>query len=254
MMSIFGTPVCAPQTHYYSSEPSLVPLFRLLDDLNNYSRELQQQESAPQPKRRRHSPAPLPRFKPKFDVRETENTYELHGELPGIEKENLNIEFTDPRTIEIRGRIERTKEQQPQPEEEEQHQPEVTEPATPEPEKTTNNHHATVEDDPEEMEASSTTSWTPVSSPKPEAAKPANTEVPENNTQVQKAAPKKVAKKNKNAGKIWLWERSIGEFSRVFEFPGDVDHDGVSASLNNGVLTVTVPKKTQRGPRRIAIL
>ncbi|KAM7205439.1 30 kDa heat shock protein [Naviculisporaceae sp. PSN 640] len=252
MMSIFGNPFCAPQTHY-SSEPSLVPLFRLLNDFDHYSRELLQPESAPQPKRRRQSPAPLPRFKPKFDVRETENTYELHGELPGIEKENLNIEFTDPRTIEIRGRVERTKEQQPQPEEEEEeeHQPEVTEPTTPEPEKTTNSHRATVEDDPEE--ASSTASWTPVSSPKPEAIKPANAEANKknNNTEVQKAAPKKVAK---NAGKIWLWERSIGEFSRVFEFPGDVDHDGVSASLNNGVLTVTVPKKTQRGPRRIAIL
>jgi HSP20 family protein len=35
--------------------------------------------------------------------------------------------------------------------------------------------------------------------------------------------------------------------------PGDVDPDGVSAHLQDGVLTVHVPKAAQAEPRRIAI-
>ncbi|KAK4207794.1 30 kDa heat shock protein [Rhypophila decipiens] len=243
MMSLFSSPFYARQTH----EPSLVPLFRLLDDFEHYAQD--QQVAQPETKRLRRSSTRSPTFKPKFDVHEIENTYELHGELAGIQRENLNIEFTDPRTIQISGRIERTKEQQPTIEE--QQHPEVTEA-----EKTNgtndddnNNHHATVEDDPEE-ETASNKSWTRVGSPKPEtAAEPTK-------TQIEKA-PKEAAtpKKNDNAGgKIWLWERSIGEFSRTFTFPRDVEHNGVSASLNNGILSVTVPKKAMHQPRRIAVL
>jgi len=256
MMSIFGTPFYTAPRHQHTSEPSLVPLFRLLDDFDSYNSEV----CSPEPKRRRQSvvPAPprLPRFKPKFDIRETENAYELHGELPGIERENLTIEFSDPRTIEIRGKVERTKEQQPPQAEEEQQQQQQTTPevVTEQPAEKTrrNSHQATVEDDPEET--SSTNSWTPVSSPKPEQAKHATTST-NTTSEVQSSTPapkKEVAKTNQP--KIWLWERSIGEFSRTFEFPTDVEHEGVSASLNNGILSVTVPKKTMRAPRRIAIL
>ena len=44
-----------------------------------------------------------------------------------------------------------------------------------------------------------------------------------------------------------------GEFSRAFSFPGLVDHDGVTATLNNGILSVTVPKTKKPATRRIAI-
>lgn len=40
----------------------------------------------------------------------------------------------------------------------------------------------------------------------------------------------------------WVTERSVGEFARSFAFPTRVDHDGVRASLKNGILSVTVPK------------
>lgn len=236
MMSIFASPFCAPQT---STEPSLVPLFRLLDGFDQYSRDVKAAQPQTKLKPRQKVPAPLPRFNPRFDVRETEDTYELHGELPGIERENLNIEFTDPRTIQIRGRVERTKEEQPaEPASENEQQT-----GAPEVKTASSSHRATVEDDPEET--SSNASWTPVGSPKPEtvvAKKAAAAEV-------EKAPP--VA--NNTTSKIWLWERSIGEFSRTFTFPTDVEHENVTAGLNNGVLTLTVPKQKMITPRRIAI-
>ncbi|KZZ91274.1 HSP20-like chaperone [Ascosphaera apis ARSEF 7405] len=46
-------------------------------------------------------------FAPRFDVRETQDNYYLHGELPGVEQEDVDIEFTDPRTIQVRGFVNR---------------------------------------------------------------------------------------------------------------------------------------------------
>ncbi|KAL1956178.1 hypothetical protein VTO42DRAFT_7525 [Malbranchea cinnamomea] len=46
-------------------------------------------------------------FSPRFDVRETKDTYLLDGELPGINQRDINIEFTDPHTLVINGRAER---------------------------------------------------------------------------------------------------------------------------------------------------
>ncbi|KIM78763.1 hypothetical protein PILCRDRAFT_824178 [Piloderma croceum F 1598] len=46
-------------------------------------------------------------FRPKFDVRELKDSYELHGELPGVDQKDVNIEFVDPYTMIIAGRVER---------------------------------------------------------------------------------------------------------------------------------------------------
>ncbi|KAM7223092.1 hypothetical protein V8F06_001648 [Rhypophila decipiens] len=243
----------APQRHRYSAEPASLSLFQLLDDhFQDYSRD----SVAHQPKRRRQSPASRPRFNPRFHIRETDDTYELSAELAGIEKENLNIQFTNPRIVQIRGRIERTQEeQQSASESEEEEQQEATGPAAAKPEKKSNKYQATVEDDTEDSwtEASSTGSWTPISSPKPEQAKPISTEEPKTSADIQKAASdtkhEASHKKEKNTGKVLL-----GEFSRNFEFPADVDQDGVSASMDNGQLTVIVPKKVPTWPRRILLV
>ncbi len=47
--------------------------------------------------------------------------------------------------------------------------------------------------------------------------------------------------------------RRVGRFHFSVTLPGDVDPDGVSAHLQDGVLTVHVPKAAQAKPRRIAI-
>jgi HSP20 family protein len=48
-------------------------------------------------------------------------------------------------------------------------------------------------------------------------------------------------------------ERSFGEFRRTIELPNLVDADKVEASLKNGVLTITMPKKEEVKPRKIEV-
>jgi HSP20 family protein len=47
-------------------------------------------------------------FQPKFDVVETPTSYILEGELPGLDKKDVNIEFADNETLVISGKIERS--------------------------------------------------------------------------------------------------------------------------------------------------
>lgn len=48
-------------------------------------------------------------------------------------------------------------------------------------------------------------------------------------------------------------EREAGKFSRSINLPGEIDVNAVEASLENGILTVTIPKAEVSKPRQIAI-
>ena len=48
-------------------------------------------------------------------------------------------------------------------------------------------------------------------------------------------------------------ERGHGEFSRTFPLPPHVDADRIVAEMSAGVLTVTVPKVPEPGPRRVDV-
>lgn len=48
-------------------------------------------------------------------------------------------------------------------------------------------------------------------------------------------------------------ERATGRFHRRFALPDTVDAESVSASGRNGVLEVSIPKRPQVQPRRIAV-
>jgi HSP20 family protein len=50
-----------------------------------------------------------------------------------------------------------------------------------------------------------------------------------------------------------LMERAHGTFARRFSLPAGVDGEGVSASLSNGLLVVTVPKIGDRAPVRFSL-
>ncbi|KAL4738486.1 HSP20-like chaperone [Aspergillus similis] len=71
----------------------LLSLMRALDDFDSSlaNRSLDNQFAA---------------YAPRFDLRETKDSYHLDGELPGVEKEDLNIEFPDRSTLNIRGHSE----------------------------------------------------------------------------------------------------------------------------------------------------
>ena len=48
-------------------------------------------------------------------------------------------------------------------------------------------------------------------------------------------------------------ERHHGRFDRRFVLPDGADADGIHAAGKHGVLEITIPKKAQAAPRRIAI-
>lgn len=78
-------------THPHSHSSDLHPLMRLLSDYDF--------PTGPSTN--------IPSFSPKFDVRETKDAYHLDGELPGIAQNEINIEFSDPQTMVVKGKVER---------------------------------------------------------------------------------------------------------------------------------------------------
>jgi HSP20 family protein len=56
-----------------------------------------------------------------------------------------------------------------------------------------------------------------------------------------------------DGGSFHRRERSVGEFSRSLQLPEDVDTSRSSATYQNGILTVRIPKKEESKPRQIAV-
>lgn len=206
---------------FVNQDTSFHPLFRLLDQFDSY-----QDNSG-----RRQGRSQTKTFNPKFDVKEVGDNYELHGELPGVEQKDIEIEFSDDHTLSIKGRTERSYQSGPPPagfvegpaatdaitEGGEQHK----------------DHKAYVEDagDDNVKDKDSTNG--------------ASTEVTKKGAEQQE--PKEPQ------AKYWVSERSIGEFSRSFSFPVRVDQDAVKASMKNGILSIVVPKAKQQSSRKITI-
>lgn len=63
---------------------------------------------------------------------------------------------------------------------------------------------------------------------------------------------RKLPAEDKNA-RFHRRERDAGSFSRAVKMPGNIDNDKISASLSNGILTITVPKAETAKPRQIKI-
>jgi len=53
--------------------------------------------------------------------------------------------------------------------------------------------------------------------------------------------------------RYFAYERAYGSFSRSFTLPEQVDSDRVQASLDNGVLTITIPKRPEAQPKKINV-
>lgn len=181
------------------------PLFRLLDDYDLHRSGRDGGNSL-------QASSGISSFAPRFDVRESKDAYHLDGELPGISQKDIEIEFSDPQTLNIKGR-------------------------------TVREYHS---DNQHETDGG-------VHSPKPASVEDV-AESSENNVAVQKTSEdKKQVSKQHGKFKYWVSERSVGEFHRSFNFPTRVDHDGVKASLKNGVLSVVVPKAAPPASRKITI-
>lgn len=79
------------------------PLFRLFDE---YERSFKDMGMGTER---------LRTFSPAFDVKETKESYELHGEFPGVEQKDINIEWQDAQTLSIHGRHEEVREEGQRP-------------------------------------------------------------------------------------------------------------------------------------------
>lgn len=206
-----------PHAIFSSPSPSsstFSPLFRLLDDYDTYARQTPRQIARAEKT-----------FVPKFDVKELPTHFELHGELAGIDQRDVSIEFTDPQTMSIRGRTERsyTAGTPPAAIEAGAQAPAITEGTTSQ----KGGRQATVED---------------------EEGAPATSVAARESAQVEKAQKKEPEER------FWVSERSIGSFARSFTFPGRIDQDGVTASMKNGILSVVVPKAKKHESRKIEIM
>lgn len=177
-----------PRSSQYGHSASFNPLFRLLDEFDNYSRQDRTGSGAG------HEVA---HWQPKFDVRETAATYELYGELPGVSKDNVSIEFPEPQSITVSGKTERT--------------------------------------------YTTTTTTTPTT-----------TTTTDGDDDGSKAADQDEQSPDAK-DKYWLTERSIGQFSRSFNFPTRIDTEAVSAKLEDGILRVVVPKAKKHETRKVTV-
>ncbi len=232
-MSFFASP-----RYYSAAEPNFSGLFRLIDDWDRHVQQTGGSGGAAGAQRAgRHH---LQLISPKFDLKETEAAYELHGELPGIEKDRVHIEFSDDQTIVVRGSIERS----------------YTSPSSGEP----------GEQSAAAAAAASAGASVPVNTERGDSHhKPHKVTVEDDTAATAPAGQEggKAVEKTKPAGpvaaeappkhKYWVSERSFGEFSRSFAFPGRIDTEAVTASLKDGVLTVVAPKAKKHESRRIAI-
>lgn len=61
------------------------------------------------------------------------------------------------------------------------------------------------------------------------------------------------AEERKEGESYALYERQYGSFSRSFSLPDTADGDRVDAKLDAGVLTLTIWKKAEAKPRKIAL-
>jgi HSP20 family protein len=187
------------------------PLFRIADELDRAARSGPLSGSMQTNTRS---------FTPRFDVRETKEAYELHGELPGIEQSNVNIEWTDDNTLAISGHTEHT-------------YTSGEEPRVTDTEDGSHYHKPSVEEEGE-----------------------GTTKTGEKGQALTKTNEKKELATENDEGRprFWVSERSYGSFHRSFQFPAAIDSDSVKASLKNGILEIVVPKKTKsREARKITI-
>ncbi|QDS72843.1 hypothetical protein FKW77_007043 [Venturia effusa] len=223
----------------------LSPLFRIIDEASRPS----PQQCAP---RAYCGPAAVRQrssertFQPRFDVKELKDSYELLGELPGVEQKDIKVEWTDGNTITISGHSESRTEKKSARAPTTATAPSTTENTIEEKSaaESTSYHAPSVEeeDDGELISKPGDSDTETIANQSPKATEPTvadpDTSIPE----PQGEQPK-----------YWISERRSGSFSRSFKFPTRIEQENVKASLRNGILTIVVPKAVIPAPRTIVV-
>lgn len=218
-------------THFPTAE--FTPLFRLLDDYDAHrSTQSKQKPSASTPRRPRQT------FTPSFDVREVNDSYYLDGELPGAHQDNIQIEFTDPHTLVIKGKTTHAYEAQQDTQADLDADASIPSGAS-----SPKSYRATVEDAKEDGDDTVMSAGRQLASHSPSS---------QENTTVTKS---KLSSSKESAPqfKYWVSERSFGEFCRTFNFPQRVNQDAVRANLKDGILSIVVPKAPAHTAKKIRV-
>lgn len=64
---------------------------------------------------------------------------------------------------------------------------------------------------------------------------------------------KRESEKTEKGDTFYATERSYGSFTRSFTLPDGVEADKIRAELKEGVLTLSIPKKPESQPKKIAV-
>ncbi|PVH76142.1 HSP20-like chaperone [Cadophora sp. DSE1049] len=162
-------------------------------------------------------------FIPRFDLEEDDHNYYLYGDIPGATVGEITVEANDDHTLVVYGKTGRpgpervgegegmsNPEGRAAPVQEQQQETFAPPPTAPVPPHTqTQTHH--------HRHLTSPFSSTPTSPLVPQTSP--------------------------NGHKTLLSERLTGSFHRTFAFPSAVNEKGVKASMENGVLSLVVPKR-----------
>ncbi|KAE8376844.1 HSP20-like chaperone [Aspergillus bertholletiae] len=165
---------------------------------------------------------PARSFTPRFDVYETRNNYHLDGDLPDVNKNSLDIEFTDRHTLVIKGRAER-------------------------------NYNDGTSNTNEQGEVLNNTSSINPLQPTVEDEDEEASDAVSSSSSTKSSEQVATQEQTKLHHKYWITERPVGEFYRAFTFPTRVDQDTVKATLKDGVLSVIVPKEPAPTLKKIRV-
>jgi HSP20 family protein len=198
-------------------------------------------------------------FIPRFDLEEDAHNYYLYGDIPGAVVDDITVEAHDNHTLVVYGKTTRPG---PGPKENDDAKGNDAEFVK-----------VMVEDHEHVREKGSTDhkSAVPISNNEDQKAvtSPEGPSFPPPPTQAEQSGnPHHQRHESYNPGqgsqhlqddhRILLSERLVGDFHRTFAFPQPVVEDGVRASMENGVLSLVVPKREKGGEakrgRRVPIL
>ncbi|KAE8443909.1 hypothetical protein EG329_001219 [Mollisiaceae sp. DMI_Dod_QoI] len=202
-------------------------------------------------------------FIPRFDLEEDAHNYYLYGDVPGATIDAITIEAHSNHTLVIYGKTTRSGPPLPPnfqegPEspseggefvkiqvEDREHTSEV--------QSTEHKQPSGTEITPAQGQLQPANTGTPYYPPpptQPQSQQQAGHPHHERHRTFSSGGPETSHLATPNQPRILLSERLVGDFHRTFAFPLPVVEEGVRASLENGVLSLVVPKKEAGGEER----
>jgi HSP20 family protein len=163
------------------------------------------------------------RFIPRFDLTEDDHFYYLCGELPGAKADYITIEPSNDHTLRIYGTIPRLNSGLPSPDQ---------------------NSHTCKETEVQVNKVNDTVSSPPADKGTPFQSRHIRLPFHHHPVGDSREGNRSNTLLQPHQG-ILLSERLVGNFHRKFDFLMPVEEEAIKANLENGLLTLLLPKKVQ---------